>query len=204
MPRKFKSYVTQIGFFDLAVAAPSMKAALDAWGVTQNLFHQGFAQETDDPRLAAATMAKPGVVLKRAVGSTGEFKENAKLPNRLPDAPVRPERPKPQAANREAPPRNKVDRQANDAAILSFKKAKVQRDRKKARERAAREKEKTERRRKMDAAEAALDAARERHDKATRAIEKEREKVGRRADTEEERWRKEREKLEEAIRKAKR
>jgi hypothetical protein len=32
MARKLKTYQTSIGFFDLAIAAPSMKAALDAWG----------------------------------------------------------------------------------------------------------------------------------------------------------------------------
>jgi hypothetical protein len=31
MPRTFKTYQTSIGFFDLAVAAPSMKAAAEAW-----------------------------------------------------------------------------------------------------------------------------------------------------------------------------
>jgi colicin import membrane protein len=30
MPRKLKVYQTSLGFFDLAIAAPSMKAALDA------------------------------------------------------------------------------------------------------------------------------------------------------------------------------
>jgi len=32
---------TSLGFFDLAIAAPSMKAALEAWGADSNLFHQG-------------------------------------------------------------------------------------------------------------------------------------------------------------------
>jgi hypothetical protein len=32
MARKLKTYQTSLGFFDLAVAAPSMKAALEAWG----------------------------------------------------------------------------------------------------------------------------------------------------------------------------
>jgi hypothetical protein len=31
MARKLKTYQTSLGFFDLAIAAPSMKAALDAW-----------------------------------------------------------------------------------------------------------------------------------------------------------------------------
>jgi hypothetical protein len=30
-----------VGFFDLAIAAPSMKAALEEWGANSNLFHQG-------------------------------------------------------------------------------------------------------------------------------------------------------------------
>jgi hypothetical protein len=32
MPRKLKSYQISVGFFDLAIVAPSMKAALAAWG----------------------------------------------------------------------------------------------------------------------------------------------------------------------------
>jgi len=62
MARKLKTYQTLVGFYDLAVAAPSMKAALEAWGAGSHLFHQGIAKETDDPEVVAATMAKPGVV----------------------------------------------------------------------------------------------------------------------------------------------
>ncbi len=40
MARKLKTYQTSLGFFDLAIAAPSMKAALEAWGADSNLFHQ--------------------------------------------------------------------------------------------------------------------------------------------------------------------
>ena len=65
MPRKLKVYQTSQGFFDLAVAAPSMKAALEAWGASRNLFHQGFAKQSDDSEVIAVSMAKPGVVLKR-------------------------------------------------------------------------------------------------------------------------------------------
>ena len=80
MARKLKTYQTSLGFFEQAIAAPSMKAALDAWGADSNLFHQGAAKESDDPDVIAATMAKPGVVLKRPVGSSGPFKEHAELP----------------------------------------------------------------------------------------------------------------------------
>ena len=85
MPRKLKTYQTSLGFYDLAVAAPSMKAALEAWGAGSNLFHQGFAKETDDPDVIAATMAQPGVVLKRPAGSSGRFAEQAGLPADLAD-----------------------------------------------------------------------------------------------------------------------
>jgi hypothetical protein len=83
MVRKLKTYQTSLGFFDLAVAAPSMKAALEAWGADSNLFHQGAAKESEDSDVIAATMAAPGVVLKRPVGSSGPFKEHAELPANL-------------------------------------------------------------------------------------------------------------------------
>src|SRR4029077_19334395 len=86
MAKKLKTYETSLGFFDLAIAAPSMKAALEAWGADSNLFHQGAAKQSEDPDVVTATMAKPGVVLKRPVGSKGAFKEHAELPTNLGDA----------------------------------------------------------------------------------------------------------------------
>src|SRR5215204_2347080 len=80
MPRKLKTYQTSQGFYDLAVAAPSMKSALEAWGTSRNLFHQGFANQSDDSDVIAATTARPGVVLKRPVGSNKPFREHAELP----------------------------------------------------------------------------------------------------------------------------
>src|SRR5215471_8063402 len=83
MARTLKTYQTSLGFFDLAVAAPSMKVALEAWGADSNLFHQGAAKQSEDSDVIAATMAAPGVVLKRPVGSSGPFKERAELPTSL-------------------------------------------------------------------------------------------------------------------------
>jgi hypothetical protein len=48
-----------------------MKAALKACGADSNLFYRGAAKQSQDPDVVAATMAKPGVVLKRPVGSSG-------------------------------------------------------------------------------------------------------------------------------------
>jgi predicted RNase H-like nuclease (RuvC/YqgF family) len=85
MPRKLKTpklktYVTNLGFFELAVAAPSMKAALAAWGLTHNVFAQDLAKETKDASIVAAAEAKPGTVLRRPIGSHGAFTEHAELP----------------------------------------------------------------------------------------------------------------------------
>jgi hypothetical protein len=73
MTRKLKTFQTSLGFYDLAIAAPSMKAALEAWGAGSNLF-----QESGDPEVIAATMSKPGIVLRRPVGSDAPFSEHPK------------------------------------------------------------------------------------------------------------------------------
>jgi hypothetical protein len=77
---KLKTYLTNLGFFELAVAAPSMKAALDAWGLTHNVFAQDLAKQTKDSKIVAATEARPGTVLRRPIGSHGAFTEDAELP----------------------------------------------------------------------------------------------------------------------------
>jgi len=80
MARKLKTHQTSLGFFDQAIAAPSMKAALEAWGADSNLFHQGVARESDDPDVVAATMAKPGVVLKRPSDLPAPFASTPNCP----------------------------------------------------------------------------------------------------------------------------
>ena len=70
MASKLKTYSASPGFYDQAIAAPSMKAALEAWGAESDFFHQGVAKETYDPEIVAATMAQPGVILKRLSAPT--------------------------------------------------------------------------------------------------------------------------------------
>ena len=146
MARKLKTYQTSLGFFDQAIAAPSMKAALEAWGADSNLFHQGAAKESDDPDVIAATMKKPGVVLRRPVGSNGSFSEHAELPidlsdgARLAKGARKPERLKPKkAAARPA------DEAAERKAALAFEREQERRQRKQAGEEAARQKERERR-----------------------------------------------------------
>lgn len=68
MARKLKIFRTAIGFHDAYVAAPSRKAALEAWGADADLFARGMAEEVTDEALAAEPLAHPGEVIKRTRG----------------------------------------------------------------------------------------------------------------------------------------
>ena len=69
---KLKVYRTPIGFHDAYIAAPSQKAALEAWGADANLFARGVAEQVDDPALMAEPLARPGDVIKKLRGSLDE------------------------------------------------------------------------------------------------------------------------------------
>ena len=204
MPRALKTYVTSIGFFDLAVAAPSMKAALEAWGGGQHLFQQGFARETNDPAIVTATMAQPGVVLKRAVGSKGAFAEEAELPKMLPmDLPKFAPKPKAAKAKPEKKPAaRKPDPDAERKAHAAFEKAQKLREAERRKEDAAREKERLRRKQAVETAQAALEKARARHQTALDAIERDRAALDKRTEAEEARWQKEEDRLRDAVARA--
>lgn len=70
--QKLKVYRTPIGFHDAYVAAPSQKAALEAWGSDTNLFASGAAERVEDPELAREPLANPGKVIRRARGTMAE------------------------------------------------------------------------------------------------------------------------------------
>ena len=201
MARKLKTYQTSLGFFDLAIAAPSMKAALQAWGSKTNLFHQGFAKETDDPAIVAATFAKPGVVLRRPVGSDGTFSEHAELPKELPIDKVKERTAKPRATTRE-PPAQKVDDKAAREAALAFERERKRRDSERRKEETAREKERKRREQAIAKAETALEEAKRDHDTQVEEIKRERAALDRRSQAEDARWEKQKEKLETALRRA--
>jgi colicin import membrane protein len=80
MMPKLKTFTTEQGFFELAVAAPSRAAALRAWGMKHDLFAQGLARQTGDRATVAVTMAKPGMVLRRPLGAKTAFGTDAELP----------------------------------------------------------------------------------------------------------------------------
>lgn len=184
MPRKLKTYLTSAGFHDLAIAAPSMKAALEAWGSRANLFQQGFARETHEAAIVAATMAKPGVVLRRPVGSNAAFREDADLPRTLPTR--KPKPPKRAKASKAA----RVDDRAERQAAVTFERERRRREAKRLRREQAETRAEQKRERAIGGAEAALEKARVQHEQRVRA--------------ENERWARQRSALEAALRRAKR
>jgi hypothetical protein len=208
MPRALKTYVTNLGFFELAVAAPSMKAALEAWGMSHNAFQHGFAKHTVAPDIIAATSALPGVVLKRPVGSTGPFKENAELPRTLPQLkPPKVERRPPSVPPLRKPARAKAEK-TTQADIISFERARAQREKEREKERAKEEaregREREKRRSAIQKAEAALEEASLAHEEVMQAIARDRDKLDRREEQEQGRWKALQTRLEQAVSKARR
>lgn len=121
MPRALKVFKTHIGFHDLIVAAPSMKAAAAAWDASPRLFAQGFAEQTQEPDAVKAALAQPGVVLRRPHGQAGAYKTQ-------PDKPAAPKvtaSQKQKAAKAEAERHRKEEkeRRAREAAEKRAKQA---------------------------------------------------------------------------------
>ncbi len=146
--RRLKVYEARFGFHDSVVAAPNQKAALDAWGVRQDLFAEGDARVSEDEAAIEAAQAHPGAPLRRAVGS----KDPYSLAPNLPDIADAPRKPKPKArATRPAEPPPPPDRSALDRAEADLAELEVRhRD------------EKAELDRRMAALEKEIDATRRR------------------------------------------
>jgi hypothetical protein len=111
---RLKVFAARLGFFDTVVAAPSQKAALEAWGVHQDLFKDGGAAVTQDPA-AQVALDHPGVVLRRMAGSADPYAEAATIraEGLVPAGPGKPKRAGKTAAPAPPPP---PDRSALTAA----------------------------------------------------------------------------------------
>ncbi|QOZ80571.1 cell envelope biogenesis protein TolA [Bradyrhizobium sp. CCBAU 53351] len=203
MARKLQTYQTSLGFFDLAIAAPSMKAALEAWGAHSNLFHQGVAKESDDPDVIAAAMKKPGVVLRRPVGPDGSFSEHAELPTDLGGGGRRTkvER-KSKGPMAKRPSLRPIGKAAERKAALAFETEQKRRQLEQAKEETARQKDRERRQQAIDKAQAALDKAEQEHAKRVAAVQAEVEALEKRSQAEKARWDKEKERLEVTLRRA--
>ena len=166
MPRKLKVFRTSTGFHDAYVAAPSRKAALEAWGAEADLFSREVAEEVTDPKLTAGPLERPGEVIKV---SRGDLSAQLKAlgPKRKPRKPAandsEPDEPVPKRVAKPKPPpkRDKVD--AAEKAL------------KQARERRAAEARKLEDQR--DAIERKLEALRAKQDKELARLERKRDEA---------------------------
>ncbi len=177
-----------------------MKAALEAWGSNSNLFHQGAANQTDEPEVVAATMARPGIVLRRPVGSGGPFAEHAGLPTDLAgdvDERRKRLRPKPKQKSPIKSSENAARRAAREYEITER-----QRQSERRKEEATRAKERQRRESAVAKAQTALDKAKREHEARSGAIEAERAALEIRSKAEDARWEKQREKLDAALRRA--
>jgi colicin import membrane protein len=202
MAKKLKVYQTSIGFFDLAVAAPSMKAAAEAWGSDPDIFKRGFAKQTEDPKVVEATIAAPGVVLRRPVGSHGEFTEKTVLP-KAPEESRRAQQDRAERADVSKQADTKSDEKAkrNAAAVLEKERKREALDRAKAE--AERERAKKQREWMIAKANTAFERARSRHEDATNSIRQRREELDKDEAREDERWQREQQAHDDALKEAK-
>ena len=120
MARKLKVFRTPIGFHDAYVAAPSQKAALQAWGTETDLFARGVAEQVTDAALMEEPLAHPGDVIRKTRGSVDDHlaalpaTHKRKPPNATDAPPAKTRRTKPKPR----PSRSKLDQaeQAIDEA----------------------------------------------------------------------------------------
>jgi hypothetical protein len=170
-------------------------------GAGSNLFHQGAAKETDDPDVVAATMSKPGVVLRRPAGSDGRFAEQSDLPSDLGSA----EKGKRRGGRRTRSTKRlptEISEQDSRKAAAEFEKEQRRREAERRREEAARERDRERREKATAKAQAALEKAEREHARRAADIQAEVEAVEKRSRAEEDRWEKERERLQTALRRA--
>ncbi|MBB3858786.1 type IV secretory pathway VirB10-like protein [Novosphingobium hassiacum] len=133
MPRALKLFRTAIGFHDAYVAAPSRKAALDAWGTDKDLFARGVAEQVDDRDLFKRLAETPGEVFRRARGSAKDHLDalppEEPAPKKQPRAP-KPPRPKNDAVRKARAALDALEsEQADEAAALRRKEAELARER---------------------------------------------------------------------------
>ncbi|MCC2978079.1 hypothetical protein LK533_15555 [Sphingomonas sp. PL-96] len=165
---KLKVFRTPIGFHDAYVAAPSQKAALEAWGSDHDLFARGIAERVEDPELTREPLEQPGTVIRRLRGTTAE--QIAALPKDKPRRAEAPAKARPARTPKPKPDRGAL-REAEDAlADAEARHADEQAELARREEDLARERRALEKRQASEQARLARrrDAERDRYDQAIR------------------------------------
>ena len=111
---KLKVFRTPIGFHDAYIAAPTKKAAIEAWGTGKDVFTRGEAEIVTDPQLTKEPLARPGEVIKRLRGTAAEQlaalgRDEPPAPRRGKTEAVHPKRPAKPAKPKPRPSRAKLD-----------------------------------------------------------------------------------------------
>jgi hypothetical protein len=156
--QKLKVYRTPIGFHDAYVAAPSQKAALQAWGSDVDLFARGVAEAVTDANLTREPLERPGTVVRRPRGTASDYMatppDKPQAPRRHPPAPdTTGARPRRKSTRAQSPPEETPPRVEAPSDLPPKTKPKPRPSRTK-----------------LDQAEQALDAARTAHDEAVAEI----------------------------------
>lgn len=165
MARKLKVFKTPIGFHDAYVAAPSRKAALEAWGASTDLFSAGIAEQvSDDTEAAKAALAKSGEVV-RIGRSGGKDRPSPRPTSRSGPFPKRSDRDVPARGRGRKPSRAALDKAETKLAELEKKQAGERATLAREEEKLAKRRQALEdkHRREVERAEAARDTAQERY-----------------------------------------
>ena len=159
-----KVYRLPIGFHDAYVAAPSQKAAIEAWGSDKDVFQRKQAELVEDPELTREPLAEPGKVVKKLRGTAAEQiaalgETETEPPNRKGGSGAKMKAQKPKAAPK---PKPKPSRAALDEAEAALAEAEARqkaalreiekREAELARERRALEREQGRERERLEAA----------------------------------------------------
>lgn len=178
--QKLKVFRTPIGFHDAYVAAPSQKAALEAWGSDTNLFASGAAERVEDPELTSEPLANPGKVIRRVRGTLAEHmaalpkdspRRAAKSDGTRPLAQEKPDRPARKAKPKPRPDRSPLDRAEAELAEAEarHRDARAALERRQAELDRERRKLETEQARERRALQSRLDKVRDKYERAMRA-----------------------------------
>jgi hypothetical protein len=147
-------------------------------------------------------MAKPGVVLRRPVGTGGAFSERAELPRDLVVGAAKGRVPAERKARTAAHKPKTRDERADRRAAAAFELEQKRRREEVKREEAAQQREGKRRDRAIALAEKALEDAERSHRAKLDEIRKARDALDRKIEAEEGRWKRNKEKLETALRRA--
>lgn len=134
--QKLKVFRTPIGFHDAYVAAPSRKAALEAWGAGTDLFTAQIAEEVKDVACnpAREALAKPGEIVRAKRSGEEDVEAGSRVKRGMTKNGEDKAKPKPR-------PRPKPKPRPSRAALDKAEKALARLEAKQAAERADLEKE---------------------------------------------------------------